>query len=439
MAWVSDPQVVVWKGDAELRAKSRGIKVLGTPLGHEEFVVSCFASMQTTQFCWTGSLLWMICSPVGHSCCIVLQPEQHFQSVSCDLKAHVNLPRCMMQDCGDAFADCWIVAPAIQDVCTLPLVLGGLGLRSAVRTRAPSFWASWADTLHMIHLRHPAVADEIVSGTSDPGDCPTFHSLARVTRDPAGLAGFELPSWDALLHGARPSPRDPDEFEPSSQRFGWQHEAASRVEHHHRDRVLFPLLSDHEKALVRAQGSGSGGAFFAVPSSYATRFEPQLFRVLLLRRLHLPLPLSVRNCRCGRPLDSRGHHRALCAGWSSGKTWLCSGEGKVQVHQKNFHQKRLSSKTTFIKKPLSSKNHFHQKTTFIKNHFHQKPLSSKTTFIKDHFHQRPISSKTNFIRNHFPPEQKQYRPCSCEGVTGRRPRHTNTVYAHLWGLSRPFM
>ena len=96
------------------------------------------------------------------------------------------------------------------------------------------------------------MADEIVSGTPNPGDCPTFQSLARVTRDLAGLAGFELPSWDSLLHQTRPSPRDPDEFEPSSQRFGWQHEAASTVEHNHRDRVLFPLLSDHEKALVRA-------------------------------------------------------------------------------------------------------------------------------------------------------------------------------------------
>ena len=71
-----------------------------------------------------------------------------------------------------------------------------------------------------------------------------------------------------------------------------------------------------------------------------------------------------------------------------------------QFHQKNFHQKPLSSKTIFIK------NHFHQepfssKTTFIKNHFHQKPLSSRTTFIKNHFHQEPLSSRTTFIKNHF--------------------------------------
>ena len=31
------------------------------------------------------------------------------------------------------------------------------------------------------------------------------------------------------------------------------------------------------------------------------------------RRLRLLLPLTGRNCRCGFPLDSSGHHRAACA------------------------------------------------------------------------------------------------------------------------------
>ena len=81
--------------------------------------------------------------------------------------------------------------------------------------------------------------------------------------------------------------------------------------------------------------------------------------------------------------------------------WQRVSNGKVQVHQNHFHQKKIfhqnphSSKTTFIK------NHFHQKPLSSKNHFHQKPVSSKTSFIKDHFHQRPLSSETNFIRNHF--------------------------------------
>ena len=41
--------------------------------------------------------------------------------------------------------------------------------------------------------------------------------------------------------------------------------------------------------------------------------DAQPFRLLMCRRLHLPLPLSLRTCRCGRRLDSFGHHRAACA------------------------------------------------------------------------------------------------------------------------------
>ena len=50
----------------------------------------------------------------------------------------------------------------------------------------------------------------------------------------------------------------------------------------------------------------------ACRSSHAQRFDSHLFRVLLLRRLHLPLPLSSRSCRCGLPLKVRGHHRTSC-------------------------------------------------------------------------------------------------------------------------------
>ena len=39
------------------------------------------------------------------------------------------------------------VAPAIHEACTLPLVLGGLGLRNAIRTRGPAFRGNWADAL----------------------------------------------------------------------------------------------------------------------------------------------------------------------------------------------------------------------------------------------------------------------------------------------------
>ena len=49
-----------------------------------------------------------------------------------------------------------------KDVAFLPLCMGGLGLRSAARTSASAFWASWADSFAMIRARHPLVAWTIV-------------------------------------------------------------------------------------------------------------------------------------------------------------------------------------------------------------------------------------------------------------------------------------
>ena len=57
----------------------------------------------------------------------------------------------------------------------------------------------------------------------------------------------------------------------------------------------------------------AGMALSTSPTSHLTRLQPRLFRTILLRRLRQPLPLSERSCRCGRPLDSSGHHRAACA------------------------------------------------------------------------------------------------------------------------------
>ena len=75
-----------------------------------------------------------------------------------------------------------------------------------------------------------------------------------------------------------------------------------------------PRLAEREMALLRSQsGPYAGMALSIAPASFLTRIDSALFRVLLLRRLRLPLPLSFRLCRCGRPLDSFGHHRAACS------------------------------------------------------------------------------------------------------------------------------
>ena len=78
--------------------------------------------------------------------------------------------------------------------------------------------------------------------------------------------------------------------------------------------TIFPALADDQAALLRSQaGPMASAAFIAIPSMKETRIDPQPFRLLFLRRLRLPLPLQARSCRCGRPLDVLGHHRAACA------------------------------------------------------------------------------------------------------------------------------
>ena len=82
-------------------------------------------------------------------------------------------------------------------------------------------------------------------------------------------------------------------------------------------------LSPPEQALIRSQGGPmSGVRFTCFPVSRECRIDSSSFRVLLLRRLWLSLPPSSRNCRCGLPLDSRGHYRAcsLRAGWGVGSS-----------------------------------------------------------------------------------------------------------------------
>ena len=69
-----------------------------------------------------------------------------------------------------------------------------------------------------------------------------------------------------------------------------------------------------------------------------------LVRVVLLRRLRQPLPISERSCRCGRLLDVCGHHCAACArvgmlgrrGFESSAARICrEAKGRVYecVHQ----------------------------------------------------------------------------------------------------------
>ena len=171
----------------------------------------------------------------------------------------------------------------IRLTATLPMVLGGLGLRSATRVRQAAYWSSWADCLPMVHHRQPMVAATLVAQLSGN---PETRCLSR-------QCGRQNMSWQLkgsnhrrgrpLLVEPAP-PGEPEDHEPGTVRRGWQHEAASVVEERARE-AMFTGVSDQVKALVRSQGGpGAGAPFTATPTCRETTIPSHLFRVLLLRR-----------------------------------------------------------------------------------------------------------------------------------------------------------
>ena len=48
VAKVNDPDATVWRGDPTLREEDHGVRILGTPVGHEDFVRSQLSALSET-------------------------------------------------------------------------------------------------------------------------------------------------------------------------------------------------------------------------------------------------------------------------------------------------------------------------------------------------------------------------------------------------------
>ena len=107
--------------------------------------------------------------------------------------------------------------------------------------------------------------------------------------------GFEAPQWHQLLGDDAPQPHDVEDDAPGIGR-GWQKAASAALD-----------LDAASAAMPLSQsGPCSAQVFLMLPVC------PELFRVLLLRRLRLPLPFVPARCRCGREQDALGDHRSAC-------------------------------------------------------------------------------------------------------------------------------
>ena len=318
-AVVNNLDARVWLG-SEVPTRQQGIKVHGCPFGHDDFIAAelqalgakhqillqAIPAVQDLQTAW---LLLPHCA-AGRANYFVrmLRPDV----VQPFAESHdTNVWQCLCNILGIPEDGCSDVA---RISATLPLALGGLGLRSAQQTCVAAHWASWADTLPMIAARHPTVADIIRRSFESDPQSPSLAAARRAADELDGTSEFEVHRWGALQEGLRPPLREPEHHKPGGTRAGWQHEAASRVDRQFRTDVLLPQMSAQQRAMLRSQSGPVAGVLFSTaPPSLLTRMEPALFRVLLQRRLSLPLSLTARSCQCGRLLDAFGHHWTACS------------------------------------------------------------------------------------------------------------------------------
>ena len=184
-----NPHMVVWMGS-----------VLGTPLGHPEFVASHLEhiaeehrmlleripAIQDVQSAW---LILLHCATARPNYSLRPALVRRFAE-----NHDARLWRCLCQILHIPEGQCEATARTTN---TMPLVLGGMGLRSAMRTSLPAYWASWGDCLHMVHQKHPDVARVLVDHLDAAVACA--RELERVQ-------GFHPPSWTTLAFGARPPP-----------------------------------------------------------------------------------------------------------------------------------------------------------------------------------------------------------------------------------------
>ena len=289
VARVDDPTAVLWKGDPSLPPSQQGLRILGTPLGHPEYVrnqprrvseshrslLERIPSVQDLQSAW---LLLLFCEGTRANYLLRAIPPQ--QALEFETHHTASVQECLTRILGAE------IPPKSWEVANLPLSLGGMGLRSAPRVSPSAYWSSWADCLQTTASRQPVVAEQLTTALSNR-EAGSYLGSAVASRDRLLEAGFPAPGWGDLTADNPPRPRrsNLDQVEPGT-RPGWQKESSLTLEERLVSDSLWPRLTPQRRALFRSQGGPMTSVpYTCFPIAPHCRFDPQPFRVLLLRRL----------------------------------------------------------------------------------------------------------------------------------------------------------
>ena len=304
-----------WVGNPSLPADQQGITVLGVPVGTPAFVQSHLQTTLANQRPLLESIpqlddvqaSWLLLLYTASPRCNYLLRLLPREATAAFADNHdLAITTCLSQLLQTANLPATAMATA-----HLPLSQGGLGLTPASLTATPAFWASWADALPVLHRQAASVTQSILQQLAHPEQAPAHIQAATNAAAMLQQEGWEPPAWHTLTN-TQPPPTPSDGTEGPTQP-GLQKQAAARVYTNARSHLV-RLLDPSAQAMLDSQsGPYASRAFTTIPYTEETTYPSHLFRLLMLRRLRLPLPLSQRSCRCRRTVDQLGDHQAACA------------------------------------------------------------------------------------------------------------------------------
>ena len=295
-----------------------GVRILGTPVGSDSYVEvatderineearlwAALAWVPDLQCAW--QILLQCAGPRCHHFLRTVPPHQSAKYADNHDKGMMEATQTVL----GSIPGSEVCKEEGRQLATLPMRLGGLGLRSASRTAPAAYWASWADALPMLSARLSELTDRVEAIlNANPQGCLRDLDEAAGILDRSGFVG--RPSWRELRVGVRPP--QPSGVEPGEWQHGWQYYGSSSLEYHFRESVVFAQSCPAIQAHIRSHsGPGSSAALHGAPTTVEFTIEPHLFRTLVLERLRLPLDVTEARCECGIPLDVFGRHRAAC-------------------------------------------------------------------------------------------------------------------------------
>ena len=145
----------VWRGDHDLPTKEQGIKILGCPIGHNDYVLHFLENILEkqrtlmTQIPKLGDvqkawlLLYYCANSRANYYTRVVDPEHSGVYA-------LGHDQCL-RECFQSILDVShsLIGHKWQQLSQLSFSQGGVGLRSATRLRFFAYWASWSDCLEM--------------------------------------------------------------------------------------------------------------------------------------------------------------------------------------------------------------------------------------------------------------------------------------------------